>query len=161
MQKPTHDDPGERERRDRDHIAVADGAERLIAHHIACGIVPNLSAHIVLDRVAAGEQQHRAGQDHDAAEQRAPLAWIATSSERNAANGSARRQHAEQHQHPAFADQERDGRGQERQRSIRPSATAHIDPRRSASYRAGKPTTVPSKIFGANANRADLDHREQ
>ena len=106
------------ERRHRHHVAIADRAKRddRPPHRLRNG-AELVGLNIALDRIEQrGEQQHRAGQDHDATEQRAALGMECRqqrTQRRRIAHQFEKRQHAEQHQRRAVAHGQRDCRRQE------------------------------------------------
>ena len=158
------------ERRHRHHVAIADGAERhdRPPHRLRNG-AEFVRLHIVLDRIEQrGEQQHRAGQDHEAAEQRAPLGVQRRqqrAQRRRIAHQLEERQHAEQHQRVAVAEHQRDRRRQECQQiDDAERATTHIRaaPAVGVMSRREWPTMLQSRAAYSSAKastRRDFDRR--
>ena len=157
--------------RDRNDVAIADCAERhdRPPHRLRNG-AEFLGLHVVFDGIKQrGEHQHRARQNHEAAEQRSPLGMKGCQQRahrRRIAHQLEKRQHAEQHECRAAAGDQRDRRRQERQQiddaKARERIFDSIPRRRLLPRRVTDHAPEPRQIFQRkHGHRADLDDGEK
>src|SRR3984893_7325852 len=159
------------QRRDRNHVAIADGAQRhdRPPHRLRNG-AELVGLNVVLDGIEQrGEQQHRAGQDHEAAEQRSPLGMKRRQQRahrRRITHQLEKRQHAEQHQRrPAAGDQRHRGRQECQEVDDAEAAEDIFEPvprRRQFPRRVAGHAPQPGGVFQRkHRHRANLDDGKQ